>query len=222
MEMGIVSDLHGNLPATEAVFEDASPDKWICLGDFTGSLGWPEETASLVREECMHVLLGNHDAYVSPTYDWKPSHPTQIQENDYVLESYSDETIEWIAGLPKQIWQRTWVAAHANPFDRPYTGYPAVNYVDPKDYIEFAAEHVDGETVLFGHTHKQAHLELDKYDGQTGTLVNPGTVGYPTDGNASYALLDTETNDVELREVSYDNQRVLDRLEEDDLLNQRL
>ena len=217
MKYGVISDIHGNLPALEATLEkltELSVDEIITVGDMSGVLGWPEETAQRVREASDHTVFGNHDARVMSDFTFVPDCPVYRQEHEVVTGSYSAETIEWLDSLPEVVEVDGMIIGHANPYDDPVHGYPAQNYQPKSSWTSFASEYMDGETAIFGHTHEQGYLDVSKFPGLDGHILNPGSVGQPYDKTAQFATVDTDTNSFELHQTHYDYQKVRSRLQE--------
>jgi putative phosphoesterase len=220
MKLGVISDVHGNIVALEAVLRDLRKEKdvdeVVCCGDVVGVLGWPEETAHRIKQEVDHCVYGNHDAYVRDDYMFVPKRPSQKQEHRVVTSSLTEETLDWLNDLPETLTiDGDVVVAHADPFadERDeMVGYPANNYVDKRDWVGYASDKMDGKLVLFGHTHDQGGLDTTKFDGCDGTIVNPGSAGAPYYEDAKYAVVDTETHDFSLHRLFFDDSRITKKL----------
>jgi putative phosphoesterase len=219
MKLGLISDIHGNKVALDAVIQtlrdDHNVDSIACAGDILGVIGWPEEVAHTVQTEVDYCVYGNHDAYIRDDYSYVPSHPSQKQEHRVVTSELTGDSVEWVNNLPGVVEITDNVLmAHANPFVDNVSGFPADEYVDKRDWISFAADNMDGETVILGHTHDQGHLELDKFEGQSGKIINPGSVGAPYYEDARYAILDTETMESTLHRQWFDEAELLSRFDQ--------
>ncbi len=154
-----------------------SVDAIACAGDVIGVLGWPEEVATIIREEVDYCVYGNHDAYIRDDYAYVPTHDSQKQEHRVVTTELTEQSVEWLNDLPAVVeLTDDVVMAHANPYVENKAGYPAEEYVDKRDWTKFGAEYMDGQTVIMGHTHDQGHLDLDKFQGMSGKILNPGSV----------------------------------------------
>lgn len=117
MRLGVISDVHANLPALETVLEDMpSVDALICLGDIVGYNPFPSGCVDLVREECDLVLQGNHDREVR--------NPEQYRENQgayaglkLARKELDSQAIEYLQNLPEntEIGSTGLYAVHSHP-----------------------------------------------------------------------------------------------------------
>jgi putative phosphoesterase len=216
MKIGIAADFHGNLPATKAVWDEIKDlELSIALGDMVGILGWPEETTHFVREKFDYHVYGNHDARIMRDYSFIPEDEYEKKEHRLVTSQMTEETIEWLSNLPEKETIKKIDIAHAHPYEKPYHGFPAKkyprHYLDKKDWVSMASDYMDGETAMFGHTHDAGILNLDKFQGQSGTIINPGSVGAPWYKDAKYAIFDTDKEEGELHRVSYSEKKMKER-----------
>lgn len=210
MLLGIVSDIHGNSVALDAVLADmGNVDKLVCLGDIVGYGPEPKQCLSTVRDQFHIVLKGNHDR------DVRKKDPYQNELANaglaYAREMLSEGDITWLESLPEtqtvDFDGEKILLAHSHPTDTD-------TYVQPGAFPRLRPYLDDEIGVFIGHTHVQ-HKAL--IDGKI--IVNPGSVGQPRDGptTAAYAVFDTETNDLELRRVEYDISAVYDAVEDAEL-----
>jgi predicted phosphodiesterase len=232
--LAVLSDVHGNLPALEAVLADVAaqgaPDVTWVLGDLVAFCPWPVETLARLRELPQAALLqGNTDrylvtgrrpaAFVRSPDDWA-NMPITLSERDanfrWTVERLSYADYEFLSGLPASLemdlpgYGRV-VAVHANPRDDETNILPDT----PGDRVRPLLRGLDARLMLYGHTHRPVDRVVDGV-----RLVNDGSVGIPLDGDprACYALLDFAADrcSVTLRRVPYDVGAVvaeLDRLE---------
>src|SRR4051794_41886452 len=102
MRVGLLSDVHGNLPALEAVLEACSirTDALWCLGDTVGYGASPNECATLVRERCELVLAGNHDLAATGGGDFSALTSDAGRANRRTREGLSAEGEGWVPGRP--------------------------------------------------------------------------------------------------------------------------
>lgn len=217
--VGVMSDLHGNKVAVEAAWREMEPlvDELLVAGDIVGVLGWPDWTVAWVEEHADYTVLGNHDCYVHEDYPYVPGRDLQKQEHRYVTGCLTEASIDYLHSLPEVIETDEWIAAHAHPFEEPHTGHPATNYVDKKDWTNFGSKHLDGEMVVIGHTHVQGKLDLSKFDGQSGHILNPGSIGVPWYEDARWAIFDDESRDIELHRTGYDNSLLRNKFKQEGL-----
>ncbi|WP_254766302.1 metallophosphoesterase family protein [Salinilacihabitans rarus] len=204
MKVGLVSDLHGNLPALEAVLADMpAVDALACAGDVVGYNPWPAECVDELRERDVPTVLGNHDAAVVEGTAFGFNSMARAGVEHARQELHEDQR-EWLESLPteRREFDDRVKLVHGHPADPDRYTYPE----------EFSPRLLDGEEVLvLGHTHVQ-HAE--KY--AEGIVVNPGSVGQPRDGDprAAYAVVDLETMAVETHRVAYDVDRVQEAVAE--------
>ncbi len=206
MRVGLISDIHANLPALRAVLSEMPPvDSLVCAGDIVGYNPWPAECVEQVRDVADVVVKGNHDRNVRTPERYRAN---RMAKDGLALAKteLTAEQLSWLDGLPRKVTvpDTAFMLVHDHPEQQD-------KYVRPH---QFAAvpRHLDGhQGVVLGHTHVQ-HAEA--VDGCL--VVNPGSVGQPRDGDpdAAYAVLDTEEPSVDLRRTSYDVDAVLDRIEE--------
>lgn len=221
-QTGVVADVHGNRPALEAVldeFDDRGIETVYCAGDIVGILGWNQWTVETVRDRCEQSVFGNHDSRIRPDFAYTPSFPAARDEHRIVTEQLDEDHVGWLSELPDRIDTDQYVLAHARPFYQRDPGYPCHGFAQgdrgimPKDFTRIGP-HLDDRVALLGHTHEQHAVDCSKFEGQSGLVLNPGSVGVPWYSSAEYAIVDLETHDYELCSVEYDNCRVEDRFDE--------
>ena len=196
MRVAALYDVHGNLPALEAVLaevERESVDAIVFGGDIASG-PMPRETVELVRSLDALFVRGNADRLDSPAMS--PEH--DIDTSRRWLESELDEEqISWLANLDFSAVLDDTLYVHATPQDD-------VTIITELTSDERLAELLDGvqqSRVVAGHT----HMQLDRTVGSI-RFVNPGSVGMPYEASpgAYWAILD---DDVELRHTEYDRER---------------
>jgi len=204
MTVALISDIHANKPALDAVLDDMpSVDGFVNAGDTVGYNPYPSECLEAVRDHRMATVQGNHDRAVGGEASFG-FHSTAGRAVEWTERHLDDGAVEWLGGLPQEsetVFGGTRVkVVHGAPGAPDRYTYPA----------DFSPSLLSGEDVLvLGHTHVQAKERFDE-----GVVVNPGSVGQPRDGDprAGYALLDEETGDVELRRVEYPVSQVQDEI----------
>jgi predicted phosphodiesterase len=217
MRVAVVSDIHSNLHALEAVLRaiDAeAPDELWCLGDLVGYGPRPNECCAAIAERADVCLAGNHDLAVRGTIDLAEFGgeagiaATWTRE---VLESHAQELLDRLQ--PKG-------DAHGVSLYHGSARDPIWEYVLSDEAALATLELADSALVLVGHSHValrvvQAGGELDGGVAAAGTevelggvhaLLNPGSVGQPRDGDprAAYLLLDLDAQRASFRRVEYD------------------
>ena len=120
MRLALLSDIHSNLPALEAVLADlegARVDETWCLGDVVGYGAQPDECADLVRERCSVCLVGNHDLAALEQLDISTFSPAAAAAVHWTRERMSPATREFLAGLDPADESREVGLYHASPRD---------------------------------------------------------------------------------------------------------
>jgi len=239
----VISDVHSNLPALEAVLESieaAGPEEIWCLGDVVGYGAQPDECTALVRERCAFVLNGNHDLAVTGGIDAATFSETARAAVDWTKEHASAETVEYLKELSPEGEREGFGLFHASPRD------PIWEYVLSIDQAEAGLDAQKQRISLIGHSHVALFFTrppstgrrsfatgaqagdgdlLDLAEGEW--LLNPGSVGQPRDGDAraAWLLLDFERETASFRRVEYDvasTQQEIRERELPDALAQRL
>src|SRR3990172_5748514 len=188
MKLAVISDIHANLHALEAVLDDldqADPDLLVCLGDLVGYGAHPNEVVSLIRDRRIPTVMGNFDDGVGYDLDDCGCVCRDPQDHQRGHESFmwtrlhaTADSKEYLRGLPLQIRQ-VWAGArllfvHGSP--RKINEYL---YEDrPDATFERIAKVAGCDVLFFGHT----HLPYQKWGGKT-LFVNTGSVGKPKDGD---------------------------------------
>jgi putative phosphoesterase len=191
--LALLYDIHGNLPALEAVLADASDaDAFLLGGDHATFGAWPVETVERLRELDAEWIRGNVDRWLVDSSD-VPEPMVQLVERS--REMIGEELCRELAALPESTTHGGTLYCHASPLSDMDSFYP-----EPQDSDAERLMGVQAERVVFGHT----HLAFQR-PGPAGIhLVNPGSVGMPLDGDhrAAYAVIDGDT--VKHRRVEYD------------------
>ena len=221
MRVLVLSDIHGNLAALEAVLEaegDRFDEAW-CLGDVVGYGARPNECVDRIRELTTVCLAGNHDLAVVGRVDVDRFGGDAARAARWTREILGAEQEAWLETLEPTSEQGAIALAHASPRD------PIWEYVidGPGAAIALAAA-PDAQVVLVGHTHvpMSARAFGDRVTGghappgreelladDVRILANPGSVGQPRDGDsrASYLVLDIDNGAparIEFRRAEYD------------------
>ena len=199
MTLALLYDMHGNLPALDAVLADAreaGATRFLLGGDYAMFGPWPRETVERLRElEDAQWIRGNVDRWVANPAD-APDHPMPQSGIAACRDELGDALVQELGALPEQLIVDGVRYCHASPVSdlRSFLPEPGAD----------EAELLDGVTercVVFGHT----HLQFARESVGGIELVNPGSVGVPLDGDtrAAYALM-SQDGEVEHRRVEYD------------------
>jgi diadenosine tetraphosphatase ApaH/serine/threonine PP2A family protein phosphatase len=193
--------VHGNLPALEAVLEDAhgaGADRWLLGGDYALFGGWPLETVQRLRElEPAQWIRGNGERWTADP-DAAPDNAVVPGAVAAAREALGVEMVDDLGALPAFAHHAGTLACHGSPPSDVRSFLP-----EPADDEEELLEGVGAARVLFGHT----HLPFARTSAVRGIeLVNPGSVGMPFDGDprAAYAL-EHDDGRIEHRRVAYDH-----------------
>jgi putative phosphoesterase len=215
MRIALIADVHANLPALEAVVADAKAayaTTFICAGDVVGFGPHPKECVDMVRGLCQVTTSGNHDRALGWSEDCR-CHPALAgiarAAEAYAREQLYGPDVQWLAGMGHEaglyIGGKELFIVHGSPGDPLYTGIKSDE--DPQR-LRMAFSTIDCDFAVLGHTHQQMVLR-DVVPGAT--LINPGTVGFPLDGDprAAYVLLDLDEGSASARRAQYDPQEVV-------------
>ncbi len=191
--LALLYDVHGNLPALEAVLADCPSDRFLLGGDYATFGAWPRETVDRLKQLDAEWIRGNVDRWLVDDADaLDPIRPML----DKAREGLGGELVTWLAGLPETTTREGVHYCHASPHSDMQSFGP-----EPDEGDAGLLDGVDAERVVFGHTHIQFEREGPRGVG----LLNPGSVGIPLDGDrrAAYAVLHDDGR-AELRRVEYD------------------
>ena len=217
----IVSDIHGNLEALDAVLAAAEGQyqRIVCLGDIVGYGADPNPIADWVRSEATATVRGNHDRACVGTdalEGYNPSARLSAIWTRGVLTPSNREYLERLPRGPLRIAEDGgrdgFDLAHGSPLDED-------DYLVAPVDLRFMRPYLETQLTFFGHTHVQGGFLLSRngvkrldpgsvlaLEADHFYLVNPGSVGQPRDGDprAAYALYSPENRTVEFRRVAYD------------------
>ena len=204
--LGLLYDVHGNLPALDAVLEDAGDvDRWLLGGDYTLFGAWPVETTGRLRELDATWIRGNGERWTAaPSEAPEPVRAAVA----WCAAQLGEDFVAVLGALPE-----TWRAGdalycHASPRSdvESFLPEPAADEADL-----LAGVPADVQLMVFGHT----HLAFAREAAGGLKLANPGSVGMPLDGDhrAAYAVIG-EGGQVEHRRVAYDHQASADAIRE--------
>jgi predicted phosphodiesterase len=218
----LISDVHGNLPALEAVLADVDGRENIVavyhLGDLVGYAPWPNEVVDVLRGRAIPGVAGNYDSTTAMDYEhcgcrYEDPRQEELSHLSYAWtrENVSAASKRWLKGLPFRIDIRPLGGHTAGPRLILVHGNPVLNTVywtedRSDDFCLKMAERLGakgGDVVAFGHTHKPWHRTVEEIH-----FVNAGSVGRPKDGDwrAGYTVVDLAGAgvSVEVVRVDYD------------------
>lgn len=214
--IGVVSDIHANNVALDAVLDDMDTDYLINLGDVVGYGPHPQETFTRMMDEADINIRGNHDNNVSdPIY--RQSNQQAYQGLVHANNELTDEQIETVSTLPHMATVNDrFVFAHSHPNQPEQRG----EYVTDKNLTTLQSDfsRTKADIIGVGHSHIQLNTEISKYGAQEAfprVVLNPGSVGQPRDNDyrPSYAVITIKNDEafsVTHHRVEYDYQSVID------------
>lgn len=220
--LAVISDLHGNLPALEAVLADLAAhavDATVNLGDLASGPLWPHETLALLGTRAFPTIAGNHERQVL-------GDPSTMGASDaFAAARLDDDQRAWLRALPASLRLGDVHLCHGTPDDDLTMWLESLDATAPGGVraargdevrARSAPTRIEGATlVLCGHSHVARTIALD----DTTTIVNPGSVGLPAwqdddlaigveagSPHARYAIVERGAAgwDVTLRAVAYD------------------
>jgi predicted phosphodiesterase len=228
MKIAVMSDIHGNLEALDAVLEDVCSqriEKIVCIGDLIGYGPNPEEVIQKIRRINVCCTMGNHELGILFKIERKWFNPKVRKGLSLTERLLSPGSLDFIAGLPNTYTLHDNLFVHGFPPDSVKT------YLFEKDTDEIARWfQTPGPKLTFvGHTHD---LELVTWDGRKADryplhqdrlvldkskyIINVGSVGQPRDGDnrAKYVIWDPVEASIEVRFVPYDIQTTVEKIME--------
>jgi len=218
MQVAVVSDIHANRQALEAVLEDiegtAARELW-CLGDLVGYGADPNDCVALIRDHATLCIAGNHDLAVTgdlPLDEFSRGAALAARWTQEVIEA---ENLEWLATLRPEADAGEIGLFHGSPRD------PIWEYVISALLAELCFDELHERMGLVGHSHVALSFERQEGQSATGTarredetvdvsagnwLLNPGSVGQPRDGDprAAWLMLDLTSNLASWHRTEYD------------------
>jgi diadenosine tetraphosphatase ApaH/serine/threonine PP2A family protein phosphatase len=217
MRIAMLSDVHGNRPAFEAVLtaiDELQVEEIWCLGDLVGYGAEPDECVALARERCDVCLAGNHDLVVTGDIPLSDFSYSAAAAASWTQENISEESLAFLRGLEPADPEREVGLYHGSPRD------PVWEYVLSDRQADECLDLADARVCAVGHSHVALWFHRDAdgtvdgaqaiADGEQDLsveewLVNPGGVGQPRDGDprAAWLLLDTGSWAATWKRVEY-------------------
>jgi diadenosine tetraphosphatase ApaH/serine/threonine PP2A family protein phosphatase len=221
MRLAVLSDIHANLAALDAVRDDLPPvdEIWV-LGDIVGYGPQPNEVIRALQELGVRSVMGNHDGAAIGTVDVGWFNPDAARAIIWTAGVVDENARAYLATLPEVRRQDELTAVHGSPRD------PTWEYITGPGVAAANLPAFETRFCLHGHTHVPVvfHTEDGRMELIPATpeqpitlnagraLINPGSVGQPRDGNpaASYLIVDDEQGQAQFRRVKYDVSRTQD------------
>jgi diadenosine tetraphosphatase ApaH/serine/threonine PP2A family protein phosphatase len=205
----VISDIHANLPALEAVLEaidGAGIGEIWCLGDVLGYGAEPDECADLVGERCSICLVGNHDLAVFGALDISAFSEAAAEAVAWTRENASEHSLEPLRELMPAGEREGIGLFHASP------RHPIWEYVLSAEQADACFDVQPTRIALIGHSHVSLYFtrppeEDEEIRGSQASddtlldlsagkwLINPGSVGQPRDGDPRAAWLELDTGE---------------------------
>lgn len=238
----ILSDIHANWEALDAVLDDAAGryETILCLGDLVGYGADPNRVTDWIRANAQVTIRGNHDRVCTSDESLEAFNPIAAQAASWTQHALSPVNRDWLRSLPRgPVPVNGFDLVHGAPLDED-------RYLVGLDDVLAEMDYLSTRLTFFGHTHVQGGFEIKRrqvrrvpkisstaeegileFDADALYLINPGSVGQPRDRDprASYALFDPEERWVTYRRVGYDvveAQRKIREARLPDLLADRL
>jgi len=225
VRVGIVSDVHSNLPALTAVLTDMGPvDQLWCLGDIVGYGPYPNECIELLRQRNCVGIPGNHDWGCAGKISLEDFNVEARWACEWSRQAISADNLAFLESLPLTRTEGDFTLAHGTPHEPiwEYMAYPSTARLN---FHYFASRYC-----LVGHTHvplvfRDVDMGPETFHPGPGkplalestrAIINPGSVGQPRDGNpqAAYAVIDTEATEMAFHRVAYDVASIQARMRE--------
>lgn len=218
MRLAVLSDIHANLVALDAVLEDLASlppvdELWVC-GDIVGYGPQPNEVVERLRERGMRAVMGNHDGAAVGLVEVAWFNDAAAAAIRWTAEVLTTESRDYLAALPERRVAGDLTAVHGSPRD------PIWEYVTSAAVAAASLGSFETRICLFGHTHypmlyAQDDDGVSEMVGAAGIgsalpggrlMLNPGSVGQPRDGNpaSAYLVVDLDAQALEFRRVPYD------------------
>lgn len=218
VKIAIISDIHSNIFALEAVLKDIKKKKnikeIICLGDVVGYYSYPNECIELIRDNCSVTMLGNHDAGVIGQESAFFFNPTAYEMVVWTKENIKQNNYDWLTSLPRrktiERGGKSIFLVHGSPL-RTFDYFDAFSEDSWNSMLEKSFETTKTDILMVGHTHIPFKLKFEKKH-----FVNPGSVGQPRNGvpGAYYSILNTSPVSISMEHLKYDFSPLQNRMKE--------
>ena len=218
MRYVLISDIHGNLEALQAVLNFAAnlePFQLYCLGDTVGYGANPSECLEAMQREANLILAGNHDLAVAGVIAMNDFNPMAQAAVDWTRHALNEDQLEDLANLPLVYIDGDYCFTHATPIEPMGFGY-----VRTLEDVSEVLSSIGQRFCFVGHTHLPVLVRMNQKKGQLEIVrenqvriedgfryfVNVGSIGQPRDSNpdACMVILDEEAETLEFLRVPYD------------------
>jgi len=208
MRIAIISDIHSNLPALEAVFQkiaDLKVEAVYCLGDIIGYGPFPTECVDLVRTRCVAAIKGNHDSGLlgeTPTDHFNHYGQAALK---WTKNKIAPQNLEYLRSLPLTYTDHDCTFVHSSPHEPGEWTYLMSWDQAGENFSAFSTR-----LCFIGHTHVPVVIgedsSMNRFRPGHRFIINVGSVGQPRDGNpeSAFGLLDTDQKVYMLVRVAYD------------------
>jgi predicted phosphodiesterase len=211
----VLSDVHANLHALEAVFDDLQSqevDRYVCLGDIIGYGAFPEECIGKISSLGFITVAGNHDYAALGRIQTENFNALAKTATVWTRDQLSRESVKFLNTIPLVVEEANISFVHSS-----YYSPELFDYVQTSYDAHLSLSQLPGRVCFIGHSHIPVAFiqngcvtyslssEIKVPDGGK-VLMNVGSVGQPRDQDprASYAIYDDENRKITLRRVSYD------------------
>ena len=223
MRILVISDIHANLTALDAVLTDAGEfDAAWCLGDLVGYGPDPNECIAKVRAlPNLRCIIGNHDAAALDQIDTKTFNLEARQALEWTQKTLTDSSISFLSSLQQKIEINNVTLTHGSP------RHPVWEYLMDSQTAALNFDYFSTPYCFVGHTHlpvvytrEEKKLVVykptpnNKITLSPRTIINPGSVGQPRDHDprAAYVIYNPEENTWDYRRLTYDIPAVQTRM----------
>lgn len=229
----VISDVHGNMPALDAVLRDINKrnvNEVLCCGDVVGYGSNPIQCLETIRKNGIRMVQGNHDLGVTTDGDKSMWRGEAVETWKMAKQLMKTEELEWLSNQPiKLTFEGKITMVHGSP------RMPDWEYLHDVYDASMNVFFLDTQICLTGHTHVPAVFEFDHarkgitykptfprtkdvapqrifFQKDKKYFVNPGSTGQPRDGDnrSSYCIIDTEANKVVYYRIPYDIRSIQD------------
>ncbi|HJH29490.1 MAG TPA: metallophosphoesterase [Methanosarcinaceae archaeon] len=213
MKLLIISDIHGNKEALDAVLK-VEHDAIVCLGDLVDYGPAPAECIDRIRQAGIRTIMGNHDNAVAFKVDCECGSTYKqlsVATREYTWEQLDDSHIEYLKGLPADMDMTFKDVIVHFAHGSPRSMYEYIEPETPDDEILEMIQNMHADIIIIGHSHVPFVREVGGV-----TIINPGSVGQSRDNDtrASCAVFDTNTQAVDIIRCEYDIDSVCAQIRE--------